>query len=411
MKLSYSLPLKIKMKSVTFEETLGFIYLILFAGFAALNLLSGTPLPFGLIFRIYRYIAMAGILGIIILKNRYSFIKASLIAVIAIAFFIVANVTQKSTLIVSGLFVASAGITKFEKIVKTSLIATVPSLLFVIACSKVGIIPDHLFMHEGHVAHSLGFSYYGTVPYIVLFCLISCLYLRGNRLSWIEIGAMLLVNKIVYIVTTTRLAYFLFFIVLLFFILLVKFNIIDDLNKLIYRFLALIGFPLVFSFTVWISLQYSPTSTIMRKINEFSSNRVIMSYKAFQMYDVKMFGQYIEMHGNGYGDNGIYFYIDSGYIYTLLGNGILFTVIILAIYSFLLWISCKTNKKELFVWIIAIMAFSIINNVLTNITYNSALMAFMPMIALMKDKKKGSNDELLKVILGRNAKLYSKQGG
>lgn len=387
MKLSYSLPINLKIRPFSFGVNLEFIYLILFAGFAALNLLSGTPLPFGLIFRVYRYIAIVGIFVIFFLKNRYSFTKASLIVIIAVVFFIVANVTQKSTLIVSGLFVAAAGITKFEKIVKTSLIATVPSLLFVIACSKVGIIPDHLFMHEGHVAHSLGFSYYSTFAYIALFCMISYLYLRGSKISWIEILTMTGLNYVVYKLSTTRLAFYIFLLVLGLFLMLIKFNMFKDINKSFYKMLAILGYPITCIITIWASLNYSVNSPMWRKINEISANRLVLSHKAFIMYSPKIFGQYIEMHGNGYGDNGAYFYIDSGYVYSVLGYGILFTGILIIAYSFMTWAACKKNDKELLLWLLAIMAFSIINNVWVNVTYNSILLAFLPMIQKLKKEE------------------------
>lgn len=398
---THTLHTRLSIGEFTVKGTLETFYLLLFAGYAALNLLSGTPLPFGLIFKVYQYVAIAGLLTLFVLKNRVSLKRMALITVIAVIFFIIAQKTGKPTLILSGLFVAFAGFSTFDRIVKVSLISTLPTLLFIVACSKVGIIPDHVFLHEGKVAHSLGFSYYGTVPYIVLFCMIGYLYLRGKKIGWFEIFCMVAVNFLVYKVSTTRLAFFLFFVIIALFIFLIKLNIIKDLNRPVYKFLAALGFPLVFGVTIWISLSYIITSPFWRKVDDFSSKRVMMSNRAFSMYDVKLFGQYIEMHGNGYGDNGIYFYIDSGYVYTLLGNGLLFTVILLLVYSFMMWASCRMNKKELFVWLAAIMAFSMINNVFTNITYNSAFMAFIPLLNYMVETKRSPTEKLFVKYLGK----------
>jgi len=71
-----------------------------------------------------------------------------------------------------------------------------------------------------------------------------------------------------------------------------------------------------------------------------------------------------------------YFYIDSGFFYSLIGYGILFTVIFLLIYSYLYEHSAKNNDKPLFIWLTCVLIFTLINNVWVSIATNPVLLVF-----------------------------------
>ena len=96
------------------------------------------------------------------------------------------------------------------------------------------------------------------------------------------------------------------------------------------------------------------------------------------------------MLGNNAGrviDN--YFYIDSGYAYSLLGYGIVFTVLIIFMYSVIYYYCCKNNKKKLFIWITAVALFTMINNTWITLEYNPLLFLFFP---VFRDLFESGND-------------------
>ena len=71
-----------------------------------------------------------------------------------------------------------------------------------------------------------------------------------------------------------------------------------------------------------------------------------------------------------------YFYIDSGFVYAILGYGVVFTVIILLIYSILTRWAYLQKDSTMLVWLLAVMLFSVVNNTWIGITYNPALLYF-----------------------------------
>ena len=80
------------------------------------------------------------------------------------------------------------------------------------------------------------------------------------------------------------------------------------------------------------------------------------------------------MHGNEYNKTvHNYFYIDSGYIYSILGYGMLFTITVIILYSILYEKSCKDNNKIIWIWLTATMIFTIVNNSWVTLPYNPLL--------------------------------------
>ena len=101
-------------------------------------------------------LCMLVILGVMtIFRLNITLKRLILIVVIGIVFLIAAYVTDRPNMLVWALLVINADAADFRKIVKASLIAGFPALLFIFVCSQVGLIPDYIFNHEGMKAHIL----------------------------------------------------------------------------------------------------------------------------------------------------------------------------------------------------------------------------------------------------------------
>ena len=317
--------------------------------------------------------------GLIYCVSRHdiSLKKIIVSAVVLFSFLVAGAVTKRLYVCFFGVLLICADVTSFRKITITTLCATMPAMLFVIACSQVGIIPDYIFDHNGRVAHSFGYSYYSTMPYIFMFNISGYMYIRKNKMRWYEMGVILFLVLLVEHYTTLRLSFYLSILEIVMYILLVKKEIMN-LNKKWIQTLALCLFPVTFWWTYYAAQHYTVSSKFWREMNEILSNRLTLSHDALNLYSVKLLGQYIQMKGNSYNKiNYYYFYIDSGYIYSLLGYGLLFTVILIGLYSYLTYISCKENEKELFIWLCVIALFTIANNTWVSLSYNPPLLATM----------------------------------
>ena len=107
------------------------------------------------------------------------------------------------------------------------------------------------------------------------------------------------------------------------------------------------------------------------------NSRLLMGKTAFEQYHLKLFGQSIQMVGIKSATFGeghqVYFYIDSGYVYALIGYGILFTALLLTLYTIVLRNTAKKEQGVLFIWAVTVTLFSISNNAWVSITYNPLL--------------------------------------
>lgn len=380
LKKSIRIPAEISIKSIHIPLDHKTFYLFLYGAYAALDIIDRSLLNIHTIMQMFMMIVIAGLSSLLLLQKGGSVYKMIGEAVIIGVFTIAAFATNRTNMILIGLFVLTAEYTDFHSLVKVSICCTLPALLFVIGCSLIGVIPDYIFVHKGMKAHSLGYSYYANVPYTLMFNMIAYLYLRGKRLKWLEVGVLLVINQIIFSFSTTRLTYYIFLGVLALYVVFVKLSLFKDVNRGLLKAFALVAYPSAFAVTIWSAWHYSNESEFWKSADDLFNTRISLSNKAFGMYSVKPFGQYIKMLGNAYGNNVTqytYFYIDSGYVYSLLGYGIVFTAVLLSAYSFLMWYACRTNNKPLLVWTFALLVFTVINNAWTSITYNPLLMYLM----------------------------------
>ena len=357
------------------------IYLSVFFLFCVSSVFYGSLFGFAYLFyKIVRVVCFCTLAFLWIMQGRINIRQLYLHIIMSFLFATVAYTTGQDTLLVYVLFIITAGGVKKEKIIWTSILGTLPIVLLIFLASYAGIIPDRTYMREGgQLAHSLGFIYYSSYPYIILFNFISYVNVRKKSLHWIELAVAAAINYMIYQISTLRLSYYLMFGAIVMYILLEKFRIFD-LRKKLFGFLSLLVFPTAFTITILGALKYDPWRRFWREANDMLSGRISLSQKAFERYSLKLFGQVIKNNNmiNGKVVTNNYFYIDSGFVYALLGYGVFMTLLLIVIYSCMLKKSCKDNNKKMFIWLVILAVFTIINNVWISIHFNCLLILFIP---------------------------------
>ena len=166
-----------------------------------------------------------------------------------------------------------------------------------------------------------------------------------------------------------------------------------NLNTKMKRILSIMAFPIGISMIFFSLVKYDPNNTVWNQLNSVLNSRMSLAQNGYFDYGIKLFGNYIEMEGNSALEEAMeYFYIDSGYAYSLLGYGLLFTLVAMALYSILFYYSCKTNNKAMFVWILSIWIFSFVNNVWVSVDINPILVfSLVALIQLGKVKRNSKN--------------------
>lgn len=351
------------------------IFLAVYALFAAAMIIDASLISLGPIKTLINY-GSVGILAAILIIRSYSLKQIRFYLLFGI-FIFAALTTKRTFLLVYMLLLLNARYSSFRKIVFTSLIASSLSILFVILCCKLGLIADLVYTRDGvENAHSYGFGHYSSISYFALYITLMWLYLRKHAVGWLELAALAAFNFGIYRITTTRLSFYLALFVLLLYVIIVKYRWIKTSSTFIV-FLSSIGFAVCFTACVLLHYMYDPSNEILEKLNQQLNSRLLMGRTAFDLYGLKLFGQSIEMVGIKsavFGEgNQKYFYIDSGYVYALIGYGILFTIVLLLLYTMVLRNTAKKEQGVLFIWAVTVMLFSISNNAWVSITYNPLL--------------------------------------
>lgn len=363
-------------KRLTFE----FLFLVIYSIYSFFYVIDDSMVPIAPVMKLIKLATMCMLPMIIFMKRGFELKRVGISVLVAILLVIAARKADKTFLIIYALFLIAAYDIDFNKIIRCSFVTSLSATVLVMAASQIGVVSDRIYYRDGLIAHCMGFSYYSTYPYILLFNMLSFMYLKREKVSYFQLMIFALANYLVFRLSSLRLAFYLGFFCIILYIILVKVTKLN-LNKFLIKCGGAAVFPFMFGLTLYSSLHYSNVRPFWRKLNEVLSNRLAMQHEGFRRYAVTLLGQYIQVRALR--DNGMissyYFYIDSGYVFSLLAYGLLCTSVVIMIYSCLTYWACEDNNKQAFIWLVIIAVFSIVNNTWLNLTYN-------PIIFLLTSK-------------------------
>ena len=136
---------------------------------------------------------------------------------------------------------------------------------------------------------------------------------------------------------------------------------------------------------------------IWEKINTALSNRIAVSSRALSMYNVKLFGQFIEELGwGGLSDTSNisekqYFFIDDSYLRILLEYGLFVFIIVIAIFTIILKKSADKRQIILFAALVAVAVHCFMEHHMMEVAYNPFLLIFL---TVMPEGEKNELEEV-----------------
>ena len=331
---------------------------------------------------IYPIIAIGVIVSIII--RQHTIKNLSLRLVIILVFCIASVVSKKPEMMVYATLICGADSTSFQRICRYCIYTCTIFVIMTMILNLFGIIPDvGSWYRFGVHIRSFGFGYYSVVPFTFLHMVLIYLYLqyeKQRKVSWLEILVIALLNYLLYSVTTLRLTYYLVYLALFMYIILIKFEWFNLKNKLL-NFLTILIFPSMFAFSIWIHYSFTYSDYTLFQLNSLLSNRLALGYEAFQRYSINLLGNYIEVNNSEIASE--YFYVDCGFLFSLLGYGLLATVLLLIINIYLHNYSARTNNKMMFIWLTIVAVCNTTNDTWIYLQSNPIVL-MLPMI--LKEK-------------------------
>lgn len=269
----------------------------------------------------------------------------------------------------------------FSHITKMCSKAIVVVLAIVLISLFLDVVEDRLYFRDvdgfkKNYAHDLGFQYYSFYAYLGMGW-VQCMILYWmKRLNLTRILCLVLVSFLFFWMSSTRLQLYccIMFLVSVFLLPIIPKWVFN--NKLT----LLIGitiYPLL-CFLVYYVSKYSILALYLDNfsdINKITSGRLALNVEALQRYDVNLWGNNLEFDTDL--NSKDYFYIDSGYLHTLLGHGLVYTSMIMCFYSLLFYKVYKAKAYFLYMWLFIFAFICIINGFLMSPLANPIILLFL----------------------------------
>lgn len=354
------------------EETFNKIVLIVYSMFifsTSITMVSYFSLHsdsyISLFMKLIRFISYAGCLlisGYNIMHKKYSLNILIVYGIVFIPFFIYFVLFGNPILVKPFLlFLIVYGI-KDNKIVFNSLIIQMVILFVTVVLAKLGLIDNYITPNRNR--DFLGFAYASFASYYFLFTFLLFINVRRDKLSYIELLVIFVLNYFFYMKTDTKFPFYIVIFTLI--LLLINKNIKLQFNSTLVRLLPVVLICLI------LCLCLVEHTDFIARLNQIVSNRIVLSRQALHEYGVSLFGQDVNFVGFDISnmDPEGYNYVDSSYIQILIKYGIASLLSILFVYDGLVCKGIKECNNYLIISVITIFLVAIFDPYLYDILFN-----------------------------------------
>lgn len=223
---------------------------------------------------------------------------------------------------------------------KATLVMTVLISLLCIFGIYEDVVFVQQFLGKERIRHSLGFTSWTILPFQYLALTMYYTYLKKENINFVTYLLILIGGFIIFRLTDTKSA-FLFLILFVFAGYLLRFYQVKKWKR--YRIFLL--FPWVITAgSFFLCKMYQNGNSFIEAINRMINNRIAYASKAISMYGIRFLSNG-EVQWSGDIDN--YLIVDNSYINVLLTWGIIGLVVVLFIYSYLLYYAVRIQDKYL----------------------------------------------------------------
>lgn len=279
----------------------------------------------------------------------------------------------------------------FKHITRICIISIFIVLAIVLTALSLGLVEDTLFYRdvdnfEKSYAHSLGFRYYSHYAYLGIGLVVCCLYQWRKKLSVIKVLVLLVIAVIFFLLSSTRLQLYgcCLFIGGVFLLPIVPKKLLS--MKMTGLFTILVYPLLCIGIYVVSKFQLLRLLGNYDVLNRSLNGRLRFNEEAFYRYgyDANLLGNDLEFET---ADRvGAYFYIDSGYLHALLGSGIVFTGLLMFLYSYLFYKVFKARNYVLFMFLFVYSILCIFNGLLFLLMANPVILLALSDVEVFEER-------------------------
>ena len=350
------------------------------------------------ILTVTRYFCMLVFLVKIVLTETTLQKRAAAVFITAAAIFIVVqqNINTGMPLIQILLLVYGAKNVSFRRICAVSMCTCTVLWIIPVLTDVIGVNEIERSVINGRVREYLNFVFvtYSSIYFLnIVFCTFYVFtkpdrpgknggFSQRETVPWPLIILMSAVAFWLYRTTDTSLPFAICMLFIGLYVIEVKLNARIVRNNAFFRIAAATFFPLAAFVTYYAAKIYDSKVPWMSKLNTFSHKRLALSSQKLKNYGVHLLGTQIVENTDT--TKGTYFYLDSAYIKDMIYYGFIVFIIILLVYSVMLYASVLENDKTLAIWLVCIALYSMFNNLLLSPAENAAMFGIWYAVDLLK---------------------------
>lgn len=345
-----------KQEKTTIEE---YLFLLVYGVWFLLGNLYITfwtrSLPVRELFGLMKWVPMILFCVSVIMSYKQDVRKTILMFTLILLWYVCSYNAKMSIVMQFLLLALCARNINHKKILKLYLIIALGVMVITCICSKIGIVYNRITGER----QALGYKYVSYPTIILLGCTLAYLALR-EFVKWYEMLVVIVINMLMYSFTKTRVVLGVLAVTIVIYLINRAFRRyqVSHFFKLI---LTICPFALA-GISYLAQWAYDGSNIIWIRLNEILSNRLILGNTALANYDHKLFGQKVEwVTLSGVTAKKPYFFVDNFYLHYGLSFGIVFLLVIMTMFSLLVFRLISDGEITLALGIIGILIMGIID--------------------------------------------------
>lgn len=329
----------------------------------------GTP------YSIIKYLCVGLLVIRELMTQKYS-IRSLTIGSLFIALAIITrSQSSVSTVVFILIFLFCARNIDFKEIAKFSVLISTVILAFVVCSGYLGIIENYISPNSLRNRHYLGFRYALYGPCFLFNITGLILYVGGKKLKWRWFIVLGIANYWMYTQTNSRLSFYLSFVMIVVFAFL-KLRPNFFAHKRILCWAMILSFVFCFCASMYFTVTYNSSVGWQSQLNELLGGRLRLGQTSLIQSGVSLFGQNLELVGNGldaFGNKNTnpYNYVDSFYVQILQRYGIIFSVVWIGLLTFTLYRCYKMKDYPMMVCLAMIALHCVVDDLSLSLYYNT----------------------------------------
>lgn len=354
---------RISKLNIDFELYWEPIYLILLAFFVGMRFLLSTMFTIYWPKYFYRTLTVIGVVLVLLhLMMAKDISKKEIAAMLVVTFvFMMSHYVSRYDFLVDLLIlILGAYRVNFKNILKTY-IAVWSVLLVVTIIGAMTGLAENLAYYQGEsggrVRMALGICYPTDLAAYVAFLMFAYVCVRDEYITYLEIGVIAVLAGAVYYITDARTDFILMLLMVCSCFFIKKhYNCFSSfLKHKVFKKIVILSYVIGCCLIWFLTIMFDPENDIWIKVDSILSGRLGFGHWALELYDFKLFGQYIVEHGLGghVQMDDKYFFIDSSFISIGLKYGLFFLILIVVFGCYQTKIAIE--KNDIFICMVIIM--------------------------------------------------------